>query len=485
MPCPIISAPLAAMTTAFDFPCPTTWLQSATTAPEHIPPFPTAGPSSCNPPAWASNVAGHGLQYYSPAICPRGFNVGPECKITKTRAPEGIPAIRSGETVVYCVPRGYTCTTDTAHGQGGVWGYTSSQGSDSITVGPAIQIRWQSSDLPALETHPLTPGMVLAGRTTTVTRTTTKTRDALNVIGTPVAAGYAVTSTVGIPTTETTAAAAEKAYDSASVIAPPVAQKSTSTSKAVDTTNSPQRPTNLTLAIIALAVTLGLVCVGLFAFVIIRRGKASKNERTRPTMNLQVEMTQDDGKYSASVQNQVEPQDTNMINHVSYDSAPDVEKGGAFKAGKITDLLPPSAPSRTDSSISQFSDSVTSIVVQRDSIMSRVSRLFGAYSPSRKAPQFTLATPPGTSRQSSFADGSGSPNSPESSERDSEYWAGPYGVGLTAPGQGLVVYRNFDEEDEQESPPKSRSRLSRVGMGKYDRRFSGRSNDTFGKLLNM
>lgn len=38
---------------------------------------------------------------------------------------------------------------------------------DSYNIWPALQIRWQSSDLSILETHPLTPGLSLAEVTTT------------------------------------------------------------------------------------------------------------------------------------------------------------------------------------------------------------------------------------------------------------------------------------------------------------------------------
>lgn len=100
-----ITTPLAALTTIFTPPCPTSWLLTSTEEPSQFPPFPTSGPSSCDPPAWAINLQGQGFQYYSPAICPRGFQVGPSCHVTKTRTAEGFPEIKSGETAVYCVPR--------------------------------------------------------------------------------------------------------------------------------------------------------------------------------------------------------------------------------------------------------------------------------------------------------------------------------------------------------------------------------------------
>lgn len=41
-----------------------------------------------------------------------------------------------------------------------MWGATDN-GADAFTVGPAVQIRFQESDLSILETHPLTPGLTL------------------------------------------------------------------------------------------------------------------------------------------------------------------------------------------------------------------------------------------------------------------------------------------------------------------------------------
>jgi hypothetical protein len=60
------------------------------------------------------------------------------------------------------------CTSDTTDFRGGVWGFVRSpttSGGSIVTVGPAIQIRWVDADLSLLETHPLTPGLVLAAET--------------------------------------------------------------------------------------------------------------------------------------------------------------------------------------------------------------------------------------------------------------------------------------------------------------------------------
>ncbi|KAK4111019.1 hypothetical protein N656DRAFT_712744 [Canariomyces notabilis] len=158
------TAPLAALTSVFTPPCPTTWLLTTTRLLSQYPAFPRSGPQSCDPPSWSSYIAGAGFQFYSPAICPDGFIVGPSCGLTKTRTAEGFPAIAPGETAVYCIPAGLTCTTDTSDFRGGVWGFArdATTAGAAVTVGPAIQIRWVEADLTKLETHPLTPGLRLA-----------------------------------------------------------------------------------------------------------------------------------------------------------------------------------------------------------------------------------------------------------------------------------------------------------------------------------
>ncbi|CAK7201780.1 hypothetical protein SEUCBS139899_004495 [Sporothrix eucalyptigena] len=165
------TAPLAALTTVFTPPCPTSWLVTTTKLPSQYPVFPAADPvTTCDPPAWASNLSGEGFQYYSPAICPDGFEVGLNCQLTGTpRTTEGFPAVAADETVAWCVPSGQTCTSDTTDFKGGIWGVsrTATGASVTVTVGPAMQIRWRDVDLSILATHPLTPGLTLAGAATT------------------------------------------------------------------------------------------------------------------------------------------------------------------------------------------------------------------------------------------------------------------------------------------------------------------------------
>ncbi|KAL2260605.1 hypothetical protein VTK26DRAFT_5324 [Humicola hyalothermophila] len=169
------TAPLASLTSVFTLPCPTSWLLTTTRLLSQYPAFPTTGPASCDPPSWSANIAGAGFHFYSPAICPRGFVVGPSCGITKTRTAEGFPGVLPGETAVYCVPIGLTCTTDVTDFRGGVWGFArdATTRDATVTVGPAIQIRWVEADLTLFETHPLTPGLTLAGTEPEVRTVTT------------------------------------------------------------------------------------------------------------------------------------------------------------------------------------------------------------------------------------------------------------------------------------------------------------------------
>ncbi|KXJ96374.1 hypothetical protein Micbo1qcDRAFT_191163 [Microdochium bolleyi] len=171
------TAALAALTTIFRPPCETSWLITTTKVPSQDPPFPTAGPSSCDPPRWAANLEDPGFQYYSPAICPSGFAVGPRCQIRDARTNEGFPAITEGETAVYCVPSGFTCTSDTTDFRGGVWGVAGRTNGPAnritVTVAPAMQIRWREADLAILQTHPLTPGLPTGPDSTAWTSATT------------------------------------------------------------------------------------------------------------------------------------------------------------------------------------------------------------------------------------------------------------------------------------------------------------------------
>ncbi|KAK9771643.1 putative Conserved oligomeric Golgi complex subunit 5 [Seiridium cardinale] len=197
----IPTAPLAALTTVFTPPCATSWLLTTTKVPSQYPPFPTTGPSLCDPPSWESNIEAQGFQYYSPAVCPSGFEVGPNCEITKTRILQGFPPVADGETAVYCVPSGHTCTTDTTDFRGGVWGFTRAAATPTsgvavVTVGPALQIRFRDEDLSILETHPLTPGLVLAGATTSTVSSEISPASTA-IVGFSTITGQSITTTTG------------------------------------------------------------------------------------------------------------------------------------------------------------------------------------------------------------------------------------------------------------------------------------------------
>ncbi|KAI0376750.1 hypothetical protein F5Y04DRAFT_285552 [Hypomontagnella monticulosa] len=146
------------LTTVFTPPCPTTWLLTTSKIPSQYPPFPTTGPTSCDPPSWVDNISQKGFAFYSPAICPSGFSIG--CTIGNDRTREGFPPVTSGETAMYCIPSGYTCTSDTTDFRGGVWGFSTrtSKSGPIATVGPAIQVRWREVDLSSLETNPMNSG---------------------------------------------------------------------------------------------------------------------------------------------------------------------------------------------------------------------------------------------------------------------------------------------------------------------------------------
>ncbi|KAI1194624.1 hypothetical protein F5X97DRAFT_346503 [Nemania serpens] len=162
-----MTAPLAALTTIFTPPCSITWLLTTTKVPSQFPPFPTQAPGNCDPPSWDEYLAQRGFNYYSPAVCPSGFYVGPSCVVTAPRTGEGFPAVQDGETAAYCIPNGHVCTSDVTDFRGGVWGVsrTDTATGAQVTVGPAIQIRWRTEDLESLETNPLSPGPRVASET--------------------------------------------------------------------------------------------------------------------------------------------------------------------------------------------------------------------------------------------------------------------------------------------------------------------------------
>lgn len=263
------TAPLAALTTVFRPPCPTSWVMTGTQVFSQLPPFPSPGPVGCDPPLWQQNLAGGGFQYYSPAICPSGFAVGPSCGVTKTRTQEGFPAVRPGENVAYCVPAGMSCTTDTTDFRGGVWGMARAGG--AVTVGPAMQIRWMDADLAALETHPLTPGLVLRAAATLrgprVTLKATATLDESLPLD-PMA-----TDVFPMPRSTSTTSVSAPPTSSASSSSP--AATSSSNAQGISDDQGPGKHSIAAFVAVIVAVLVGIM-LGVLSLITIRRHKAGK-----------------------------------------------------------------------------------------------------------------------------------------------------------------------------------------------------------------
>ncbi|KAI0376767.1 hypothetical protein F5Y04DRAFT_265701 [Hypomontagnella monticulosa] len=135
--------PVAALTTVWT-PSEGCWPVS-TRSTTDIDMFWTSNPE-CAPPGYASYFETY---YYSPAICPSGYTVG----CSRYGDFQG-PSVEPTETAVLCVMSDYFCTPDE-------WNYYATN-TDLDYAQVMIQIRWASSDLSILETHPLTPGLILA-----------------------------------------------------------------------------------------------------------------------------------------------------------------------------------------------------------------------------------------------------------------------------------------------------------------------------------
>lgn len=105
--------------------------------------------TDCAPPGYASYFETY---YYSPAICPSGYTVG----CSRYGDFQG-PPVEPTETAMLCVMSGYFCTPDE-------WNYYATN-TDLSYAQVMIQIRWAESDLSTLETHPLTPGLTIAAKT--------------------------------------------------------------------------------------------------------------------------------------------------------------------------------------------------------------------------------------------------------------------------------------------------------------------------------
>jgi hypothetical protein len=108
----------------------------------------TSWSDSCLPPNYSSVYWIGDVGYYSPAICPSGYTAA----CSRFDSLQG-PGLESTETAMQCCFSGYSCTSNEIS-------YCVQATSTTSISMRAIQIRWASSDLPSLETHPLTQGLV-------------------------------------------------------------------------------------------------------------------------------------------------------------------------------------------------------------------------------------------------------------------------------------------------------------------------------------
>ncbi|KAK8016304.1 hypothetical protein PG993_014493 [Apiospora rasikravindrae] len=161
------AGPLTTVFTTPDFCAPARWSATDT---------PALSSSICMPPEFAKYYD-YRYGFYSPGICPMGYTEG--CAFPKSLATtsNGTPfvggTLMAGETARICCPTGYTCDVGSDEemayskciataGKTTFLGYNYQSNTYLTTVTDAlafaIQVRWQSSDLPSLETDPTVPG---------------------------------------------------------------------------------------------------------------------------------------------------------------------------------------------------------------------------------------------------------------------------------------------------------------------------------------
>ncbi|KAI1391743.1 uncharacterized protein F4822DRAFT_104424 [Hypoxylon trugodes] len=271
---------LSELTTVFVPSCPITWLLTATKLPSQFPAFPPIGPASCDPPAWTNYLAQRGFGYYSPAICPNGFSVA--CTVNDERSSEGFPAIKAGETAMYCVPSGFTCTSDTTDFRGGIWGFTrtASTTGASVTVGPAIQIRWRQEDLSNLATDPLIPGpLPTRVGSSQIGITTTTTEQEPDPITTSSRSSASPASSTATPnktdvSTSTTPTPSFNPVDTSTSTLSEVTPTTSSGSASNQTSSGSSAPSiasSTSIAAMALSGTLIAIILGILAVTVYRR----------------------------------------------------------------------------------------------------------------------------------------------------------------------------------------------------------------------
>ncbi|KAK1585070.1 uncharacterized protein LY79DRAFT_591758 [Colletotrichum navitas] len=145
----------------------------------------------CMPPSW-HQLFDYSWGFYSPGICPAGYTEGcafpTSLAFTSSNGDIGLggPVI-AGETPRLCCPTGYTCYTGTSAYSKCISTNPTTTFYDSnnkltsqLALVYAIQVRWQESDLPILQTNPTVPGETdtapaTTGSDTLATATTTAT----------------------------------------------------------------------------------------------------------------------------------------------------------------------------------------------------------------------------------------------------------------------------------------------------------------------
>ncbi|KAF2837024.1 hypothetical protein M501DRAFT_214742 [Patellaria atrata CBS 101060] len=122
--------------------------------------------SGCMPPGWSRYWASD-YGYYSPAICPSGYESACARPTTTNSGwgPMG-PELLPDETAQICCPIGYECSTYQS--------YCFSMGPATASTAYALQVRWQASDLPDLETNPTVSGQGPPDATTTDSASTSE-----------------------------------------------------------------------------------------------------------------------------------------------------------------------------------------------------------------------------------------------------------------------------------------------------------------------
>ncbi|KAK7985052.1 hypothetical protein PG996_005708 [Apiospora saccharicola] len=171
------AGPLTAVFTTPDFCAPGRWRYTD---------VPALSSSICMPPNF-NRYHAYKYGFYSPGICPMGYTEGCAFPKTLARTINGTPffggTLMAGETARICCPTGYTCYTGSderktyseciAASKTTFLGYDYASQTYLTTVTDAlafaIQVRWQSSDLPHLETDPTVPGSKFEGPMPTAT----------------------------------------------------------------------------------------------------------------------------------------------------------------------------------------------------------------------------------------------------------------------------------------------------------------------------